>query len=212
MNRLITAIILSLTFATANAAPVAAKTDLPAGEYKLDKSHSSIVFAVSHIGFSQYTMQFKTFDAKLNLDPAKPQNAKIEVTIDPLSLDIPAPPAGFKDELLGEKWLDTKANPKITFKSTKIELMGEKTAKITGDLTLHGVTKPIVLNAVFNGGYNGLPDLDPNARVGFSAMGKFKRSDFGISYAIPAPGTTMGVGDEVSVVIETEFSGPALKK
>jgi polyisoprenoid-binding protein YceI len=65
-----------------------------------------------------------------------------------------------------------------------------------------------VLEASFNGGYAGHP-MDPHARIGFSAHGVFKRSDFGISAGIPALGTTMGVGDEVNVTIEAEFSGPA---
>ena len=76
---------------------------------------------------------------------------------------------------------------------------------ITGDLTLRGVTKPVVLEAVWDGGYK--PNaMDPGGRVGFSAHGKFKRSGFGIRYGLPAPGAAMGVGDEVEVIIETEFT------
>ena len=67
----------------------------------------------------------------------------------------------------------------------------------------------MVLDVTYNGGYPGHP-MDPHARVGFSAKGSFKRSDFGIAYGVPAPGTTMGVGDEVQVAIEAEFSGPPL--
>jgi polyisoprenoid-binding protein YceI len=87
--------------------------------------------------------------------------------------------------------------------------VGANGLRITGDFTLHGVTKPVVLNATYNGGYAGHP-FDPHARIGFSATGKLKRSDFGVAYGIPAPGTTMGVGDDVDIVIETEFSGPPL--
>jgi len=68
-----------------------------------------------------------------------------------------------------------------------------------------------VLDAKYNGGYAGHP-YDPNARIGFSAQGSFKRSDFGVSYGIPEAGTTFGVGDEVDVILETEFSGPPLAK
>ena len=81
--------------------------------------------------------------------------------------------------------------------------------RINGELTLRGVTRPMVLDARFNGGYRGHP-MDPNARIGFSATGVLKRSEFGITYGIPAPGTTMGVSDEVKVIVETEFSGPPL--
>ena len=194
------------------AAPAAAKpapVNLPAGAYRLDKTHASVVFKVSHLGFSNYTASFADFDARLNFDPARPELTTLEATIDPRSLTLPAPPAGFKDELVGPQWLDAAQYPAITFKSTRVEVTGANTARVTGDFTLHGVTKPVVLDVTFNGGYEGHP-MDPNARIGFSATGAFKRSDFGIAYGVPAPGTTMGVGDEVFVEIETEFSGPPL--
>jgi len=184
---------------------------VPAGDYKLDKTHASLVFKVNHLGFSHYTAKFTDFDASLKFDPANPTAASIEATIDPKSLDLPAPPAGFKTELLGKDWLDAAQYPTITFRSTKVEVTGANTAKVTGDFTLHGVTKPVVLDATFNGGYAGHP-MDPNARIGFSAHGVFKRSDFGVAYGVPEPGTTMGVSDEVDVQIEAEFSGPPLPK
>jgi len=89
-------------------------------------------------------------------------------------------------------------------------MTGAKSMEISGSLTLHGVTRPIVLTATFNGGYPGIPNMDPNARVGFSAHGSFKRSDFGMAYGVPAPGTTVGVGDLIDFSIEAEFSGPPL--
>src|SRR6185295_14938851 len=94
--------------------------------------------------------------------------------------------------------------------STAIEMTAPNAMRINGELTLHGVTRPAVLAATYNGGYEGHP-LDPHARIGFSAHGTVRRSEFGIAYGIPAPGTTMGVSDEVEVMIETEFSGPPLK-
>jgi polyisoprenoid-binding protein YceI len=195
----------------ARSAPIKAmKVDLPAGSYTLDKSHSTLIFRVNHIGFSYYTAEFKTFDAKLEIDPANPASAKLNASIDPRSLDLPAPPKGFLDTLLGAKWLDAVKFPAITFRSTKVELTAPNKARIVGELALHGVKQPVMLEATFNGGYRGHP-LDPQARVGFSAKGSLKRSAFGISEGIPAPGTTMGVGDSVEFVIETEFNGPPLK-
>jgi polyisoprenoid-binding protein YceI len=188
-------------------APVVAKPaapQVPAGDYKLDPSHANLEFKVNHLGFSHYTARFSDFDASLKFDPAHPETSSVEATIDPKSLTLPRPPAGFKDELTGKAWLDAAQYPAITYRSTKVEITGANTAKITGDFTLHGVTKPVVLEATFNGGYPGFA-MDPHARVGFSAHGVFKRSEFGI----PAPGTTMGVSDEVEVNIEAEFSGPA---
>jgi polyisoprenoid-binding protein YceI len=184
---------------------------LPAGTYQLDKSHASLLFSVNHIGFSHYTMSFDRFDATLNLDPAHPEKASVKATIDPRSLDLPSPPEGFTQTILGKEWLNTKQFPQISFTSTHVERTGEKTANVHGTLELLGVKKPVVLAAVFNGGYKGHP-MDPKARIGFSATTSFNRSDFGMNYGIPAPGTTMGVSDLVKVTIEAEFSGPPLQE
>jgi polyisoprenoid-binding protein YceI len=184
---------------------------IPPGTYQLDKSHASLVFSVSHLGFSNYTASFDTFDATLDLDPAHPEKARIKATIDPRSLDLPTPPEGFTQALLGKDWLNAGKFPQISFTSTAIEMTGEKTANVHGNLELLGVKKPVVLTAVFNGGYKGYP-MDPKARIGFSATTSFNRSHFGMNYAIPLPGTMMGVSDSVKVTIEAEFSGPPLKE
>jgi polyisoprenoid-binding protein YceI len=165
------------------------------------------VFRVSHLGFSNYTAQFKSFDAQLQFDPNNLAASTVTATVDPHSLDLGNPPPGFVDELLGEKFLEAAKFPQMSFKSTKIEKTATNQVRITGDFTLHGVTKPVVLDATFNGGYEGHP-MDPHARIGFSAGGSLNRSDFGIAYGIPAPGTTMGVSDRVEIAIEAEFSGP----
>lgn len=183
-------------------------TEAPAGPYTLDKAHSTLLFRVNHIGFSRYTASFKNFDATLELDPKNPETASVTATIDPRSLQIAAPPLGFLDKLLGPQWLNASEHPEITFKSTAVGMTGENTARVAGDLTMRGVTQPVVLDVTFNGGYAGHP-YDPNARIGFSARGSFSRSAFGVDYGVPEPGTTMGVGDTVEVVIEAEFTGPA---
>lgn len=190
-------------------APKPPKADIPAGDYTLDKHHATLVFRVNHLGFSNYTAAFADFDAKLHFDQNNAGASTLEATIDPKSLTLPAPPEGFLAELTGPQWLNAATYPAITFKSTKIETTGPDTGKVTGDLTLHGVTKPVTLDVTYNGGYAGHP-MDPHARIGFSAKGTFKRSDFGVAFGVPAPGTTMGVGDEVQVAIEAEFSGPPL--
>jgi polyisoprenoid-binding protein YceI len=192
------------------AVPEASTEAIPAGDYTLDPLHSTLIFSASHLGFSNYTAQFNKFSADLKLDPANPGAAVLNATVDPTSLQVPAPPSGFLDELKGDKWIDAAAFPQITFKSTSVAVTGKNAADVTGDLTLHGITKPITLQITYNGGYAGHV-LEPSARIGFSAHGVFKRSDFGIDYGIPAPGTTMGVSDEVSVHIEAEFTGPPWK-
>lgn len=189
----------------------AEENSLPAGTYILDKTHASLVFNVNHLGFSNYTMSFNNFNATLDIDPKTPEKASVKASIDSPSLDLPNPPEGFTDTILGKDWLNAAKFPAITFTSTRVEMTGSKTAKIHGDLELVGVKKPVVLDAVFNGGYAGHP-MDPKARIGFSATTSFARSDFGMKYGIPEAGTTMGVGDNINVVIEAEFSGPPLKK
>jgi polyisoprenoid-binding protein YceI len=190
-----------------------AAADVPGGTYVLDKSHASLTFKVNHMGFSMYTARFTRFDARLQLDPAQPAAARLTATVDANSLetDFPTPEVvDFDAQLRGAAWLDAGAHPEMTYVSRAIDLTGPNSARITGDLTLRGVTKPVILDATFNGGYRGMPKLDPQARIGFSATGTLKRSDFGIAYGIPEPGSRMGVGDEVQVIIETEFLGPPL--
>lgn len=188
--------------------PAPAATEAPAGRYTLDKAHASLVFRVDHLGFSNYTGAFKRFDATLDFDPANPEAMRIEATIDPASLDLNAPPEGFLDTLLGPEWFDAGAFPEMTFASTAVALTGPERARVTGDFTLHGVTKPVALDVVFNGGYAGYPPYDPQARIGFSAYGTLKRSDFGIAFGIPEEGSTLGVSDEVDFIIEAELNGP----
>lgn len=181
---------------------------LPAGQYTLDKAHSTLLFKVSHLGFSEYTGRFETFDATLDLDPMSPSAATLQVSIDPASIAVPAPPEGFLDSLRSDRWLEVARYPQMSFKSVRVELTTRDTAKVLGDFTLHGVTRPVLLNVKFNGGYPNHP-MDPRARIGFSATTKFNRSDFGLGYGVPQSGSKAGVGDEVDVIIEAEFNGPA---
>jgi polyisoprenoid-binding protein YceI len=185
------------------------QTEAPAGAYTLDKSHASLIFRVDHVGLSQFTARFSRYSAQLQFDPANPAASRLSATIDPSSLECDNPPPGFLELLRGAQWLDAAAFPEITFRSTAVELAGPNAARITGDFTLHGVTRSITLEAVFNGGYAG-HEFEPNARIGFSAHGALKRSDFGIAYGLPPAGSKMGVGDEVEISIEAEFTGPPL--
>ena len=202
------------TAGTAMPASTPAPVDLPAGAYTLDRSHASLIFKVNHLGFSNYTARFKRFDAELQLDPQNPAAAGLTATVDATSIetDYPDPATlDFNAQLQGAEWLNTAEFPEMTYKSTNIEMTGPHTATITGDLTLRGVTHPVTLDATYNGGWKGI-EQDPHARIGFSAHGTLKRSDYGMSFGIPAPGTTLGVGDEVSIIIEAEFTGPAWQK
>src|SRR3984957_10129198 len=200
----------ALSRAAENAAPPATPPMAPAGQYQLDKSHASLVLRVNHMGFSTYTTRFSRFDAQLTFDPGNIPASKVTTTIDASSFEMDAAPQACIDIVKGAQMLDTVKFPKIVFKSERVRMTGAKSMEISGALTLHGVTRPLNLTATFNGGYPGMPNVDPHARVGFSAHGSFKRSDFGMAFGVPAPGTTMGVGDLVDFSIEAEFSGPAL--
>jgi polyisoprenoid-binding protein YceI len=208
--------ILTLQGAPARAAATAAPPSMPplapapAGQYQIDKSHASLSLRVSHLGFSTYTTRFSRFDTELTFDPNNIPASKVVTTIDASSFEMDAAPQMCLDIMKGPQMLDIVKFPQITFKSERITMTGAKSMQISGTLTIRGVARPVVLTASFNGGYAGMPKMDPHARVGFSAHGSFKRSDFGMDFGLPAPGTAFGVGDLIDFSIETEFTGPAL--
>jgi polyisoprenoid-binding protein YceI len=188
-----------------------APTEAPAGTYTLDRSHASLLFRVNHLGFSHYTARFTRFDAELDFAPSDPAASSVTATIDATSIetDHPDPAFDFDAQLQDEHWLNTARFPQMTFRSTAVELTGPNTARIAGELALHGVTQPVTLAVTFNGGYAGHA-LDPlGARIGFSARGSLMRSAFGISEGIPPPGSSFGVGDDVEILIEAEFTRSA---
>jgi polyisoprenoid-binding protein YceI len=199
--------VLSLAVTAVPAATTVATAPVPKGVYEVDKAHTSLIFRVSHLGFSTYTGRFTRLDAQLQFDPDNIAGSRVTVNIDPKSIEADNAPSGFLQSLAGKDWLDADRFPEMKFRTRSVESTGKQSFRIRGELTLRGVTKPVTLDATYNGGYASHP-YEPNARVGFSARGSFKRSDFGVSYGIPEPGTTMGVGDQVEVLIESEFSGP----
>jgi len=186
---------------------------VPAGEYRLDKGHASLILRVNHLGFSNYTARFTRFDAQLRFDPRQLAATQLTASVDARSIEIdyPDPQYDFNADLRGEQWLDTAKHPEMTFRTTRVEDLGNQAMRVHGELTLRGVTRPLALDATYNGGYAGHA-LDPNARIGFSAQGVLRRSDFGIATGIPAGGSNLGVGDQVEIIIETEFSGPPMKQ
>ncbi|MDY6978443.1 MAG: YceI family protein [Pseudomonadota bacterium] len=185
---------------------------VPAGDYRLDPAHASLIFKVSHLGFSMYTARFTDFDARLYFDPRQLEAAKLQARVDARSLetDFPNPKQlDFNAQLQGEEWLATEKHPQIRFVSTDVKMTGDREMQVTGDFTLRGVTRPLTLNVRYNGGYAG-HEIDPNARVGFSATGTVKRADYGMDFGLPPAGSNMGVGNDVQVIIEAEFTGPPL--
>jgi polyisoprenoid-binding protein YceI len=180
----------------------------PAGLYRLDPYHASIVFRADHLGFSFYTGSFAAFDATLNLDPNNLDATEVSASIGVTSLRIPTPPDGFFETLMGEKWFNAGAHPEITFHSTAVTQTGPKSARVDGVLTMLGTQAPVSFDVEYRSGYPGFHPLDPNARIGFTASGALNRSDFGLTEGIPPEGSNMGVFDLVSFRIDAEFNGP----
>jgi polyisoprenoid-binding protein YceI len=209
MRLLASLTLLAMASATQAQVPPPSTAPVPKGAYSLDKSHASLIFRVDHLGFSTFTGRFTSYEASLNFDPEQLASSSVNVTIDPRSITSDNAPEGFVATMAGKELLDAAQFPEMKFVSKSIDVSG-RNLRINGELTLRGVTKPIVLEARYNGGYAGHP-YDPAARIGFSARGAFKRSDFGIAYGVPAPGSSFGVGDEVQVVLEAEFTGPPLR-
>lgn len=193
-----------LTAPAALAAPGVSSTkpaDLPAGHYVLDKTHAALTAKLKHMGFSNYTLRFTKLDADFHYDPKAPEATKLNVTVDPASLDTAtgadAFGAKFNKELTGDGWLEVAKYPTITFTSTAINVGDGQHGTVTGDLTLHGVTKPVTLDVMFNGVGSGMIPL--TTRTGFSATTTIKRSEFGVSKYAPL------IADDVTLNIEVEF-------
>ena len=196
------------------ALPAQDLTPPQAGRFGIDLAHTRLSFRVSHLGFSMYTAFFRDIDAKLVFDPEHPETMLVTAKVKTASVETmyPDPAVDFNAVLAGADLLDAARFPDITFASTGVALTGAATADVTGDLTLHGVTRPVTLAVTFNGGYGAFA-MDPGgARIGFSATGKLMRSDYGIGFGVPAPGSAFGVGDAVQIIIETEFTNPDAAK
>lgn len=166
-----------------------------AGTYTIEPYHTQAGFSVSHFGFTNFYGVFSGASGSLVLDPAKPSAAKLEVTIPIQSVQTTS--AQLDGMLKGDQWFDAAKFPTATFTSTKVVLSGKDSAVIAGNLTLHGVTKAITLEAHFVGA--GVNPLDKSFTAGFEATGTIKRSDFGVSTYVPL------IGDDVRLTIAGAF-------
>lgn len=166
-----------------------------AGDYRLDPAHSKITWSVDHFGFSTYVGQFSKVEGTLSVDPKKAADARLDVTIDANSVGTLNP--ALDAHLKTADFLDTANFPTATFKATSIKLTGKRTADITGDLTLRGVTKPVTVKATFN--QAGVNPVDKTYSLGFAGKATIKRTDFGVSAYAPA------LGDTVTLELEAEL-------
>ena len=163
-------------------------------KYTLDSSHSQILFSYNHIGFSTTYGMFSGFEGEIMFDQEDPANSSVSVSMPAKSMIT-----GWEQRLghfMSPDFFDASDDEMISFTSTSIEVTGETTAKITGDLTLNDVTKSVVLDAVLNKA--GQHPMAGKAWAGFDATTTLLRSDYGLGAFAPA------IGDEVEVQISIE--------
>jgi len=188
--------IVSLAFALAFVVPVLGH----AATWEADPAHSTVGFAIRHMMISTVRGQFHTFTAKATGDPAAPAGATIEATIEAASIDT----ANEKRDahLKTPDFLDVAKFPTITFKSKKVEAAGAGKAKVTGDLTLHGVTKEVVLDV--EGPTATIKDPMGNTKAGAHLATRINRKDFGLVWNKTMDGGGIMLGDDVDISIDIE--------
>lgn len=172
--------------------------DVQPGSYSVEPTHTRVLFAVSHMGFTTWYGEFTNVSGSLALNPKALGASTLDIVIP--ANTISTSNTKLDGELKSATWLDTTKYPTIEFKSTKIVRTGHDTAKITGNLSFHGVIKPETLEVTFNAA--GVNFLSKQYTVGFNATGTIKRSDFAESTYVPI------IGDEVSLIISVAFVKP----
>jgi polyisoprenoid-binding protein YceI len=166
--------------------------------YKLDPGHTMVLFSWNHFGYSNPTADFGLGEGTVVFDEQHPAQSSVDVTLPLAGLDTHVP--ALDKHLKEADFFDADKYPTVTFKSTKVQPLGGHKFKVTGDLTVHGVTKPVVLAATLN--KVGPHPMTKAQAIGFDATTSIKRSDFGIGAYVP------NVSDEISIRITTEGAVP----
>jgi len=168
-----------------------------AGTYRVDPSHTLIEYEVNHFGFNDYYGLFGDPTGTLEIDPARPETAKVDITI-PMS-GITNASAKLTEHLKTADFFDAANHPSARFVSTRVEVDPEDRtkARIHGNLTIRGTTRPVVLEAEFTGA--GVNPMNKRETIGFEAETEIKRSEFGVNYGLGL------VGDEVELDISAAF-------
>lgn len=169
--------------------------------YQLDPHHTMVLFSWNHFGFSNPTADIGIADGSLVFDQQDPAKSSVQVSM-PLSL-LDTHVTALDQHLKEADFFNAEKYPVITFKSTGVQPLGDNKFKVTGDLTVHGVTKVVVLDATLN--KVGTHPMTKAQAIGFDATGTLKRSDFGMGAYVPM------VGDEIQLHITTEGSVPKAK-
>ena len=170
---------------------------LIAGTWAIDPVHSEVGFSVRHLMVSKVKGTFRTFEGTITI-AENPLDSKVEATIDASSIDTRD--EGRDTHLRSADFFEVESHPQITFVSTSVQPAGSDYV-VTGDLTIHGVTRSVELGLEFNGVS---PDPMGGTRAGFSAGTEISRGDFGIEFNMPLDGGGVVVGDKIKITIEIE--------
>lgn len=192
MRKFVSTSILALTLAVATAASAAPAT------WTIDQNHSQVGFSVRHF-FSKVPGTFSKFSGSVVYDPQKPENSSVKADIDPSSIDTKNEKRD--NHLRSEDFFDVAKFPTLTFVSTKVTSAGKDKLKVDGNLTMHGVTKPVTLDVTFLGAG---PSREGEQRSGFEAKTTVNRKDFGILWnkTLDQGGTMLG--DDVDIQLNVE--------
>ncbi len=170
-------------------------SQVPEGRYVMDKTHASLIFSASHLGFADYYGRFDDFEGWMVFDTRNVEQSEVKIVIDPASVNTNSDK--LEKKMQGEDWFNSEAFPKIVFYSTEVKKTGDTTGKITGELDFLGVKKPVTLDVEWQGG--GKNPFSQRYTLGFHATGTIKRSDWGMNVYLP------NIGNEVNLIIAVEF-------
>ncbi len=173
-------------------------------EWKLDPMHSAAHFSIKHMMISTVRGGFGKLSGTVDYDGKDLVGAKVNATIDVTTIDTGE--AKRDEHLKSKDFFEVEKYPTITFKSTKIKASGKGKFAMTGELTMHGVTKPVTLEV--EGPSQQIDDKHGNYKVGFSASGTVNRKDFGVSYNSVIDGGGLMLGEEVPITLDIELSKP----
>lgn len=170
-------------------------------KWAVDASHSSVDFSIRHMMISKVKGTFHTYEADIEADPEDLTSASIAFSIDLASIDTRN--TDRDNHLKSGDFFDVEQFPKMTFKATKITKTGEGEYEVSGDLSLHGVTRPESFHVTYEGGGKNPWGVEV---VGYNVEGKIKRSDYGLTYNAALETGGVLIGDEVKVTLEIQAS------
>lgn len=184
-----------------NTSATAPSASTLAGKWNIDPAHTAAHFSVRHLMISNVRGEFTKVSGTAQFDPANLSKSSVEITIDATSLNTREPQRD--DHLRSPDFLDVAKHPAITFRSTDLHEIDPQNFELTGDLTIHGVTKEVTLDV--EGPTEIIKDPWGNTRVGFTGKVKINRKDFGLVWNAVTEAGGVVVGDEVKIDIEAEL-------